>query len=226
MRKIIILTCFISLLSFAAVAQDCADYFFLQNNKTIEMTFYNKKGKETGKQVYNVSDVQKSGGVTTALLKTEMFDKKGKSQAQGTSRIECNGGVMMVDMTMLLPQQQQEQFSKAEAKLDKFYIEYPVSMTVGDQLKDGSLNMDMETGGMKQNLSMTIDNRKVAGKEAVTTAAGTWECFKITYNSKTTVKTMGIGIPVKFEATEWYAPGFGVVKTESKYGTTAITSIK
>jgi len=31
-------------------AQDC-NYYFLQNNKTIEQTFKNKKEKETGKQV-------------------------------------------------------------------------------------------------------------------------------------------------------------------------------
>ena len=226
MRKITLLACFVSLLSITSIAQDCTDYFFLQNNKTIEISFFNKKGKPNGRQVYNVSNVQNNGGVTTATLNSEMFDKKGKSQAKGTSFIECTGGIMKVDMTMMLPQQQQEQFSKAEAKMDKIYIEYPVSMQIGDQLKDGNFNMDMETGGMKQNVSMVIDNRKVVGKENVSTPAGSWDCFKITYNSRTTVKTMGIGIPVKFEATEWYAPGFGIVKTESKYGTTEITSVK
>ena len=37
---------------------------------------------------------------------------------------------------------------------------------------------------------------------------------------------MGIGVPIKDEGTEWFAPGFGVVKTEGKHGGTAITSIK
>jgi hypothetical protein len=37
---------------------------------------------------------------------------------------------------------------------------------------------------------------------------------------------MGVGIPVNIEGTEWFAPGFGIVKTESKHGSTAITSIK
>jgi len=37
---------------------------------------------------------------------------------------------------------------------------------------------------------------------------------------------MGIGMPFNIDGTEWYAPGFGVVKTESKNGGTAITAIK
>lgn len=224
MKKITLLTCSLAIFSFTR-AQDCTNYFFLQNNKTVEMTITNKKGSVTGKQVYKISDVKNNGGVVTASLHSELFDKKGKSQAIGNSVVECNGGEMKVDMKMMLPQQQQEQFSKAEASLDKVYIDYPVSMSVGDKLKDATFTLDMETGGLKQNLTMLINDRKVAAKESVTTPAGSWDCYKITYHSKTTVKTAGIGIPINMDVTEWYAPGFGVVKTESKYGGTEITAI-
>jgi hypothetical protein len=40
------------------------------------------------------------------------------------------------------------------------------------------------------------------------------------------IKTMGIGMPMNIEGTEWFAPGFGVVKTQSKQGGTEIVSIK
>jgi hypothetical protein len=99
-------------------------------------------------------------------------------------------------------------------------------MNTGDQLKDVSFDMDVDNHGLKSTVSMVISDRKVAGKESVTTTAGTWDCLKITYNSKITIKTMGIGVPIKDEGTEWFAPGFGVVKTEGKHGGTAITSIK
>jgi hypothetical protein len=65
----------------------------------------------------------------------------------------------------------------------------------------------------------------VQGKESITTPAGTWDCFKITYHSKVVIK-IGIGIPANADVTEWYAPGFGVVKTESNSGVTEITSVK
>lgn len=208
------------------MAQDCKNYYFLQNNKTIEMTIYNKKGDENGKQVYKVSDVKNGGGTTTGQLNSEMFDRKGKSLSKATGTIQCKGGVIMVDMKMSLPAAQQEQFGTTDAKAENIYIEYPASMKAGDQLKDATMNIEIENKGMKQSVSMVVNNRKVEGKESVTTTAGTWECFKISYKSRISIKTMGIGIPVNMEGTEWFAPGFGIVKTESKHGGTAITAIK
>lgn len=210
----------------SSAAQDCSNYFFLQNNKTVEMTVYNKKGEPDGKQVYIISDVNSSGGTTTSNMQSEMFNKKGKSMAKGKGSIQCKGGVMFVDMKIMLPQAQQEQFAKADAKADNMYIEYPVNMQPGDQLKDGNFNMDIDNNGMKQSVIMVVNNRKVEAKESVTTSAGTWDCYKITYKSRITIKTMGIGVPINIEGTEWYAPGFGIVKTESRHGGTAITSIK
>lgn len=226
MRSTLLLACSIDLLSNASLAQDCNNYYFLQKNKTVEMTITNKKGDANGKQVYTVTDVTSNGDVITATVNSEMFDKKGKSIAKGHSQIACNGGVMMIDMTMQLPQQQQEQFAKADVKADKIFIEYPNNMKAGDKLKDATLSMDIDNAGMKQNINMVTSDRTVAAKESVTTTAGTWDCFRITYKSKVTVKTMGIGMPFNIEGTEWFAPGFGIVKTESKYGGTAITAIK
>ena len=190
------------------------------------MTIYNKKGDANGKQVYTVSNVTSSGSSTTGTINSEMFNNKGKSLAKGHSEITCKDGVMMLDMTMQLPQQQQEQFAKADVKADKIYIEYPANMKAGDQLKNATLDMTIDNSGMKQSVNMVTSDRMVVGKESVTTAAGTWDCFKITFKSKITIKTMGIGVPLNIEGTEWFAPGFGVVKTESKHGGTAITAIK
>jgi len=214
------------LLSQLAWSQDCKNYFFLQENKTVEMTIYNKKGDANGKQIYKVSDVKNNGAQTTASVSSEMFNKNDKSIAKGNSQISCNGGVMMIDMKMMLPQQQSEQFSKADAKAQNVYIEYPATINVGDNLKDGIMDMEIDNSGMKQTLHMEVTNRKVEAKESVTTTAGTWECYKISYKSKLNIKTMGIGVPMSFDGIEWYAPGFGVVKTESKNGGTAITAIK
>jgi hypothetical protein len=42
-------------------SQNCDGFYYLQKNKVVEMTLTNKKGKETGKNVYTISDVNKSG---------------------------------------------------------------------------------------------------------------------------------------------------------------------
>lgn len=209
-----------------AQAQDCNGYYFMQNNKTVEMTVFNRKGDPTAKQVYKVTNVESSGGITTASLSTEMFDKKGKSIGKSTGTLQCTGGALMMDMKMTLPSQQQEQFANTSVKSQNFYIEYPYGMKEGDQLKDASMDLDMENGGIKQSMTFSMSDRKVQAKEKVTTPAGSWDCFKISYKSKITIKAAGMSIPANFEGTEWYAPGFGVVKTESRHGSTMITAIQ
>jgi len=211
-----------------ARAQDCSKFLYLQKDKTIETTIYNKKGDPNGKQVYQVSDVSTSGGTMTGKLASEMFDKKGKSIAKGNSSVQCTGGIFSIDMRMMLPQQQAEQanISETEVSGQGNFIDYPIGMKVGDDLKNGSFAMDIKRGGMTQTLAMQITERKVLAQESVTTPAGTWDCFKISAHGHLSIKTGPIGIPVNYDYTEWYSPGFGVIKTEGKYGGTAITSIK
>ncbi len=208
-------------------AQDCSNFYYLQNNKTIELTITNNKGKETGKMVYTISDGKKSGSIFTATVNSEFFDSKGKSVNKAVNNVQCENGMMMMDMKMFIPSAQQEQMGTASASASHVYLEYPAGMKVGDQLKDGLFNMDFETGGgLKSSIEISITERKVEAQESITTPAGTWECFKISTKNKITTKIAGIGIPIRMDVTEWFAPGFGVVKTESKTGKTEITSIQ
>jgi len=128
-------------------------------------------------------------------------------------------------MKMFLGPTQQQQLGTANAS-SQAYLGYPPNMKVGDALEDGEFDSDIKTqSGLGAHLEVNIKNRKVEGKESVTTPAGTWDCFKISYHSKIVVK-IGIGIPVNSDVTEWYAPGFGIVKSESGGGGTEITALK
>ena len=191
------------------------------------MTISNNKGNESGKMIYKISDVTKSGSSTTATINSEFIDSKGKTITSSTNNVKCTGGVMQMDMKVFIPAAQQEQMKTGNGNASDVYLEYPSNMNVGDQLKDGQLSLDYEsTSGLKSSIQISITDRKVVGKETVTTSAGTWECFKITAHNKIVSKIAGIGIPINMDVTEWFAPGFGIVKTESKTGKTEITAIK
>jgi len=208
------------------LSQECSKYFFLQNNKTIELTITNKKGNVAGKNIYIVSNVKNSGNTRSATVNSEFIDAKGNSINKATNNIKCVNGVMMMDMKTFIPSGQQEQMQTGAATATDVYLEYPANMKEGDDLKDGEFDMEFENaGGMKSHISINITNRKVEGKESVTTSAGTWDCFKISTKNKITTRIAGIGIPIKSSVTEWFAPGFGVIKTESSGGKTEITSI-
>lgn len=214
------------LTSIHSYSQDCTDFYYMQNNKTVEMTIKNKKGKETGKITYAISNVQKSGGTVTSTVNSEFVDDKGKSISKATNIMKCVNGIIMMDMKMFIPSAQQEQVGNISATGQESYLEYPPNMKEGDLLKDGQFEMDFKMqSGIGAHISVDITKRKVEGKESITTPAGAWDCIKISYHSKVVVK-IGIGIPINADVTEWYAPGFGTVKTESRGGTTEITSVK
>jgi hypothetical protein len=232
---------FLLLLSgITALSQDCSQYLLLQQNKTIEITIYNKKGEPIGKNVYTVSNVSTSGGVTTATLNTQAFDKKGRAQATSSSAIKCNGGVFQLDMRLMLPQGPAERMNNAQVSANSGILEYPTGMKTGDTLKGGNLvlttgNNDPQSGppappspfSQGSTLTMSVFDRKVLGQDTVTTPAGSWTCLKIGFKSKINIKSGPFPTPaINIDATEWYVPGVGIVKTESQHGSTAITSIR
>ena len=221
--KYSLFTCLL-FISFFGFSQDCKTYYYLQNNKITEVTMYNKKGNASGKLVYTVSDFKSTAGTSSATLTTETFDKKGKSEIKSTGVVKCTKGVIMMDMKMSMPPGQP--LGITNAKTESVFIEYPGAMKIGDDLKEAHMQIETETKGMQQSVTLDIINRKVTGKEKVTTPAGTWDCYVITNITKLKIKTMGIGIPMNMELTEWFAPGFGMVKTKSKYGETLITAIR
>jgi len=201
-------------------------YYYMQNNKTITMGSFDKSGKENGRFVYKVLDVSNSGGVVTSKIKSEAFDKKGKSIVAMQGNMQCKNGVLMLDMKTLVTSSQMQQFKDADVDGKISYLEYPGDIKVGQTLPDGKFDMDVTMQkGMRAKLSMEVTNRKVLDKERVTTKAGSWDAYKISYNAKMVI-TMGISIPVNVDMTEWFVPGFGMVKSSSKSGTQELLSIE
>ncbi|HTG57127.1 MAG TPA: hypothetical protein VL943_12700, partial [Niabella sp.] len=140
--------------------------------------------------------------------------------------MQCKSGQLLIDMKMMMNPQQTQQFKNAEVDGKGAFMEYPSSLTVGQTLSDANFSMDMKSeSGMMANVSIDVTNRKVETKEKITTPAGSWDAYKITYDSKM-IMNMGIAIPMKMQMTEWFVPDFGVVKSTSKWGTQELLSIE
>jgi hypothetical protein len=194
------------------------------------MTVYDKKGQAAGIQTWNVSDVKKDGNGFTSTINSVFTDEKGKEIARGAGTYKCNGGMLQADIKMAIAQQQAQGMQPNEASLNNSYLEYPNIMSVGQSLKDADFNMDMNMNtGIKANVTFKESNRKVEAKEKVTSPAGSWDAFVISYDSYMKIK-MGIGIPMNFQVKEWFVPNFGIVKTETTkngkvVGSTLITAL-
>lgn len=222
-------------------AQDCTHYLYMQKDKTIEMTGFNKKGDVTMKSVSKVSDVSTADGTTTAMVDVEIFDKNGKSMGTSTMECKCNGSSFSMQMHFTADQKS-KQPTNMNIKVNGSGAEdYPSDMKVGDHLKDYTSQIQMFSGTTS---TVKVTDRIVEAKENLTTPAGTWECFKISYKSSITTaftkstsdtvnkvvsifNKLGIKQPANTNTTTaWYVPGLAVVKTETKTGYYEITGIK
>jgi hypothetical protein len=215
-------------------AQDCKGFYYL-NNGEIQITSYDKKSDETGKLTYTMTGAANAGATASANFTTELVNKKGKTLSKGSGIFKCDGGTLYVDAKTALSQEQLAAYKDMEIKASDTYIEYPSSLETGQTLKEVNFSMEVyNKGSLFSTLTFEEINRKVDGKETFTTHAGSWDCWKISYEVKfkVSVPPMNMGVPVTMECTEWFAPGFGVVKTETynkegkMIGFSQITSVK
>lgn len=231
MRKHLFITWFLFFAIALVSAQDCKTFLFMTANAEIQMTIYDRKGSVSGIQTWKITDVKKDGAGYSSTINTLFTDEKGKEITKSQGLYKCQEGMLQADMKMVMPQQP-SQTQTTDAKMSNAFLEYPYSISVGQSLKDAHMEMDIEMStGMKSNISFKETNRKVENKESITTPAGTWDAYIISYEGNMRTKMGPVGIPFNFTAKEWFVPGVGIVKTESYSkgklaGSTMITSIK
>jgi hypothetical protein len=212
MKKILVLL--FMLICKIGLAQNCSQFVNNVNGKKLTYISQDAKGKPQMTAVY----VTTKKDATTVAVHAEINDKNGKAIGNGDSEMICTGNTIKVDMKSFVPASNMK--GNMQVSGEAKYLTYPTDMKAGQTLDDGSITIDMGNNGAQMaNLQMDIKNRKVEQTETISTNAGSFDCFKITYDATTKMKMMGIGIPFNFHVTEWYAPKLGrFVKSETYKG--------
>jgi len=197
----------------------CDTYFNFQEGAEYEMTHYSANDKISGKSLSQIISVEDNNGVLTATIKGTMLDKKGEESTSLTYEYICENGVLKIDMGKFIPKESFGNDSDIEFDMKGDYLEIPENLEVGQELKDGQIEgkIIMEDNPAMANMTMAIRifNRKVVSKEDITTPAGTFSCYKISYDMESTTKVMGMNTKVKLGGIEYVTKGVGVIKTES-----------
>jgi hypothetical protein len=199
----------------AAIAQGCTGYYFLLDNAAIEMTITDGKGLPVGKNLYRITAVNNDGSERVSDFVSTFQDMNGKVLTKSQGKFKCSGDKVAIDMKMSMPNMPQTKDIKMEAKSSEAFLTYPAKIMVTDTLPDGHYEMESNNNGISMNMVLDITNRKVIASEGITTTAGSWNCFVITSNVDMKMQVMGVGVPISIRTKEWFAPGFGPVKSES-----------
>jgi hypothetical protein len=192
-------------------AQNCKLYYPAKTGAKLEYTTYNAKDKKTASSTQLVKEIYENEGITSILIETQAFDKKGKDLGTNEYNAICENGVFKVDMKSFMDAATMAAYEDNEVEVSSNNLEIPANLNVGDELPNGRLNISVYSNGTRMmGMSTALTDRKVEAKEEVTTEAGTFECYKISYTM--TVSTM---FSVRVEAIDWISEGVGNVKSET-----------
>jgi hypothetical protein len=118
----------------------------------------------------------------------------------------------MKSMNLMMDETQQMNMGEAGMSVEVTgdELDLPSDLSVGQTLKDVSYTIKMTMGGMRlMNRTYHIKDRKVESQESLTTPAGTFDCYKITF---ITTNEKGSGT---IKSGVWYAKEAGLVKSEN-----------
>ena len=183
----------------------------LVKDQNFEMTSYSAKGKPEGRTKNRVLERVEADGTVTWRVSTEVFDKKDEKTAEIEYRLRCEDDVFYIDMENLLDAEFYDQYGSMEFTAQGDFLDFPKNLSPGQQLGDGELNVGVSTGGVTMmNMRMQVKNRQVEAAESITVPAGTFDCYRISYDVETKML-----VNVKLRVVEWFSKGFGVIRSQT-----------
>jgi len=167
-------------------AQDCPMYFPDKVGATREMKFYDQRDRLTSITRHEILDKTESGNSVSVKVRATSYDKDDEEIHNGELELICEDGVFIFDLT--------------------------ANLSAGDVLPDGNLTMVVKSGSTTIiTINLSIFNRKVEGVEDITTDAGTFSSYKVSYD----ISTKAGFLTSSSSAIEWMAEGVGLVRSET-----------
>ena len=192
-------------------SQECVFYSPVEKGTVLIHSNYDKKDKLTGTSTQTVIDNYVEEGVQTVKIRNEYKDVEMDSVFMTELEMKCKDGRYYVDMESYIGESTLTPYSDMETTFEMENMTIPGELKPGEILDNGKVTVIISNNGMKiMTISVNISNRKVEAKEDITTPAGTFECYKISYDISTKML-----ITIKASTVEWYAKNVGVVKSES-----------
>jgi hypothetical protein len=229
MKKIGLLLASAILMMTWSMGQDCSSVYLPQRKDAqLEYKQYNADDQLIGSTIQRITDLRNIPNGLEATVDIASYDAQGQTLGDMQINMKCESGIYYLDMSNYFNESAMQGMEDLEISIKGGNLELPSDLHVGDALKGGEMTLSLSSGGMAiMNMSITISDRKVEAVEDVTTPAGTFECYKISY-----VMTNQMMGTMKTKGLEWFARDVGMVRSES-YGNdgrlaayTLLTSLK
>ncbi|MDR1645520.1 MAG: hypothetical protein LBS05_06845 [Tannerellaceae bacterium] len=197
-----------------AVMNVSAQQFFFSTSEGQVLVYAHKngKGKTENYTRQTIRKVEGQGRNLTIAYEVEMLDKNMKKVdiqwEEGLSfTVNIRDGVVVLDLKSMLGDLMKNKPAGGEMTLTGTPVEIPSTLQPGQSLKDAGINLNI--GIIK--IQVDINEGQCLAVETITVPAGTYSCHKITQTYQASV----MGIRTIMRTISWYAPGIGIVKSET-----------
>ena len=206
----------LTFMDIALSAQVKDSFYVLRDHCLITFRQFNRNGDPVGRVVYQTVQVHRQKDMDSIRLLAAQYNRNGIRVSLYPAQVQCSKGTLWWDMGLTGPAALVQKIRSFQVRTQQASMVYPDSMQKGDSLDDGYMEMDLDLEGKTiSREQMSITDRKVEGMDRITTPAGTWNCYRISYTARLRTSLLGIGIPLVFRYREWFAPGFGLVKRQA-----------
>ncbi|WP_299258866.1 hypothetical protein [uncultured Aquimarina sp.] len=208
--------CFILIIfayTFINAQNNCSQFYPSKAGTTITIHHFNHKNKLTSKTSYEVLDVNSSGSRSKITMSMYLSDaKKQKKITEAQFTVTCDGGTTTLDPESIISPNLFNQYKNMKYSIEGKGIDIPNSLSVGQELPDGQVTMSIDAGVMSIDMTVDLKKRKVESQEIITTSAGSFNCYLITYINET---NMSMGMKQTFYIKQWIAKNIGLVQQET-----------
>lgn len=168
--------------SITGYAQCTNPFYEFKKGTKIFMQNFDGENQLQGKTETEVKDVTSivNGFKTTVAIK--VYDKDEKLISEGSYGMECDNGIVKLDLSSFIPTKSLMAFGDMKVKIEMEEMEIPAKLYPGQELKDASLTISTVNSPFALSMRVDMLNRKVEKTQTVTTPAGKFECFKLTYD--------------------------------------------
>lgn len=186
---------------------NCSKYYASKPGRKLIHKVYDKRERHSMTTEYNVESATSSA----IQMNYNLWDKDGEHITGGKLALGCNDRTTYLApesiMTDLLSQYEDMEYTIIAG--DRLAI--PNHLEIGQTLPDASASISLNAQILAINFDIVLSNRKVVRKEEITTPAGTYNCYVITYDNELKGKLAS----KYYQCTDWIAEGIGMVKQET-----------
>lgn len=186
---------------------NCSSFYPTQEGKKLVIHQLDKRENLSTIVEYTVTNVNASEISMLASIK----DKRGRDIIENSFKAICSDGTTRLDPSSIMSAQLQ-QYEGMTYTITGDDIFFPNTLTVGQTLSDATVTMKVEAGLIEIKTTITMTDRKVEGKETITTPAGTFECYLITYSNNLKMGALN----KTYSCKQWIAKGVGMVQEETR----------